>query len=155
MLINVKMPTIVGILTWMSTIHVMLSWVEPEKKFYITPDPVLFASGRVWWNIWCKIVLIANIGSKYLMKCLIAITNLTVSFSDQSNMSFQLWLRLQAQPLGCGKQNSISIHFPLQHFKKVFTDLNIKVASVSVCSWMAKRRQRTIKPFNRGFFILQ
>ena len=34
MLINVKMPTIVDILTFMSTINFVLSWVEYEKKFY-------------------------------------------------------------------------------------------------------------------------
>ena len=33
MLINVKMPTIVGILTFMSMINFMLSWVEHEKSF--------------------------------------------------------------------------------------------------------------------------
>ena len=33
MLINVKMPTIVGILTFMSRINFMLSWVEHGKSF--------------------------------------------------------------------------------------------------------------------------
>ena len=33
MLTNVKMPTIVGILTLMSMIYVTLSWVEHWKKF--------------------------------------------------------------------------------------------------------------------------
>ena len=33
MLITVKMPTIVGILTFMSMINSMLSWIE-HKKFY-------------------------------------------------------------------------------------------------------------------------
>ena len=37
-LINVKMPTIVGILTFMSRKNVMLSWVEHEKSF-ITSGP--------------------------------------------------------------------------------------------------------------------
>ena len=32
-LINVKMPTIVGILTFMSMKNSMLSWVEHEKSF--------------------------------------------------------------------------------------------------------------------------
>ena len=36
LLINVKMPTNVGILTFMSRIYFMLSWVEHEKSF-ITP----------------------------------------------------------------------------------------------------------------------
>ena len=36
-LINVKMPTIVGILTFMSTKKIMLSWVEHEKN--ITSGP--------------------------------------------------------------------------------------------------------------------
>ena len=41
MLINVKMPTIVGILTFMSWISFMLSWVEYEKSFITSgPSPV-------------------------------------------------------------------------------------------------------------------
>ena len=39
-LIHVKMPTIVGILTFMSGKNFMLSWVEHEKTF-ITSGPVL------------------------------------------------------------------------------------------------------------------
>ena len=31
---NVKMPTIVGILTFMSMINFMPSWAKNEKKFY-------------------------------------------------------------------------------------------------------------------------
>ena len=38
MLINVKMPTIVGILTFMSRINFMLGWVEHRKSF-ITSGP--------------------------------------------------------------------------------------------------------------------
>ena len=38
MLINVKMPAIVGILTFMSRINFVLSWVEHEKSF-ITSGP--------------------------------------------------------------------------------------------------------------------
>ena len=34
MLINVKMPTIVGILIFMSRVNLLLSLVEHEKKFY-------------------------------------------------------------------------------------------------------------------------
>ena len=37
-LINVKMPTIVGILTFMSKKNFVLSWVEHEKSF-ITSGP--------------------------------------------------------------------------------------------------------------------
>ena len=33
MLVNIKMPTIVGILTFMSRINLVLSWVEYEKSF--------------------------------------------------------------------------------------------------------------------------
>ena len=40
MLINVKMSTIVGILTFMSRTNFVLSWVEHEKSF-ITSGPVL------------------------------------------------------------------------------------------------------------------
>ena len=36
MLINVKMPTIVGIFTFMSMINFMLSYVEHEKGFLIS-----------------------------------------------------------------------------------------------------------------------
>ena len=38
MLMKVKMPTIVGILTFMSRKNFMLSWVEYEFVF-ITPEP--------------------------------------------------------------------------------------------------------------------
>ena len=45
MLINVKMPTIVGILTFMSLINFVLSRVEHEKKFITSrPGPVNFKS---------------------------------------------------------------------------------------------------------------
>ena len=37
MLITVEMPTIVGILTFMSMINIILSCVEHEKKSFITP----------------------------------------------------------------------------------------------------------------------
>ena len=50
MLINVKMPTIVGILTSMSRINFVLSWVEHEKSF-ITSGP-----GKGW----CWLVLYHN-----------------------------------------------------------------------------------------------
>ena len=40
LLINVKMPTIVGILTFVSRKNSMLSWVEHEKSF--------IASGLIW-----------------------------------------------------------------------------------------------------------
>ena len=41
MLINVKMPTIVGILTFMSMINFILRWVEHEKDYVIMSFPVL------------------------------------------------------------------------------------------------------------------
>ena len=43
MLTNVKMPTCVGILTFMSIINFMLSWVE-HKKSFITSRPGFVAS---------------------------------------------------------------------------------------------------------------
>ena len=47
--INVKMPTNVGILTFMSRINFMLSWVKSEKRFITTgPGSVLFASS--FWS---------------------------------------------------------------------------------------------------------
>ena len=47
-LINVKMPTIVGILTFMSRINFVLSQVEYEKCF-ITPGPrsILFSKSQI------------------------------------------------------------------------------------------------------------
>ena len=45
LLINVKMPTIVGILTFMSRINFVLSWVEHEKCF-ITSGPDTLANGE-------------------------------------------------------------------------------------------------------------
>ena len=42
MLINVKMPKIVGILTFMSRINFVLSWVEYEKSF--------ITSGQKWYS---------------------------------------------------------------------------------------------------------
>ena len=48
-LINVKMPTFVGILTFMSVIHFMLSWVEHEKSL-ITSGPDLDQNYlTLWW----------------------------------------------------------------------------------------------------------
>ena len=41
LLINVKMPTIVGILTFMSRINFVLNWDEHEKSF-ISSGPGLF-----------------------------------------------------------------------------------------------------------------
>ena len=38
MLINVKMPTLVGILTFMSMINSMLSCVEHKMIYYLMPD---------------------------------------------------------------------------------------------------------------------
>ena len=48
MLINVKMPTIVGILTFMSMINFVLSWVEHEKSF-IASGPGQDQHSPVWW----------------------------------------------------------------------------------------------------------
>ena len=44
LLINVKMPTIVGILTFMSRINFMLGWAESEKSF-TTLGPSVHVSG--------------------------------------------------------------------------------------------------------------
>ena len=44
LLINVKMPTIVGILTCMSRINFMLGWAESERSF-ITSGPSVHVSG--------------------------------------------------------------------------------------------------------------
>ena len=44
LLINVKMPTIVGILTYMSRIYFMLGWADSERSF-ITSGPSVHVSG--------------------------------------------------------------------------------------------------------------
>ena len=44
LLINVKMPIIVGISTFMSRKNFMLSWVEHEK-YFITSGPVSSSKG--------------------------------------------------------------------------------------------------------------
>ena len=49
LLINVKMPTVVGILTFMSRIKFMLSLVEHEKSF-ITPGPGLKCQRHVFYR---------------------------------------------------------------------------------------------------------
>ena len=46
MLINVKMPTIVGILTFMSRINFMLSLVEHEKSFITSGLILLLANNK-------------------------------------------------------------------------------------------------------------
>ena len=56
MLINVKMPTIVGILTFMIMINFMLSWVEHVKSF-ITSEPdqgIHCLLSECCINIWTK-----------------------------------------------------------------------------------------------------
>ena len=50
MLINVKMPTIVGILTLMSMINFMLILVEDEK-FFITSGPVYQIASNMSTNV--------------------------------------------------------------------------------------------------------
>ena len=53
MLINVKMPTIVGILTFMSRINFVLNWVEHEKCF-VTSGPdlrLIKGTGRMFLKI--------------------------------------------------------------------------------------------------------
>ena len=44
MLINVKMPTIVGILTFISRLNFVLSRVEHEKSFITSATGILFAT---------------------------------------------------------------------------------------------------------------
>ena len=45
LLINLQMPAIIGILTFMSRKNIMLNWVEHEKSF-ITSGPDLEISTR-------------------------------------------------------------------------------------------------------------
>ena len=54
MLINVKMPTIVGILTFMSWINFVLSCVEYEK--------VLYSRGQVWTEVHVLEILTCDTG---------------------------------------------------------------------------------------------
>ena len=50
MQINVEMPTIVGILAFMSKIHFMLSWVEHEKSV-LTSDHIALHKLSVWYIV--------------------------------------------------------------------------------------------------------
>ena len=58
LVINVIMPTIVDILTFMSRINFVLSWVEHEKSF-ITPGPdCKFTSGsQETFELFCMLVV--------------------------------------------------------------------------------------------------
>ena len=48
MLINVKMPTIVGIFTFMSMINLMLSWFEHEKSLItLRPDHFRYSAVKL------------------------------------------------------------------------------------------------------------
>ena len=47
MLINIKMPTIVGILIFMSMINFVLSWVEYEKSFITSGTGLLLFSSEI------------------------------------------------------------------------------------------------------------
>ena len=49
MLINVKMPTIVGILTFMSRINSMLTWVKYKKKFITSGRVILQPPSQFCW----------------------------------------------------------------------------------------------------------
>ena len=50
LLINVKMPTIVGILTFMSRINFVLSQVEHEKSFVISgPESIVLPV--MYWHV--------------------------------------------------------------------------------------------------------
>ena len=44
LLINVKMPTIVGILTFMNGKNFVLSWVEHEKSFITSGHDIIWES---------------------------------------------------------------------------------------------------------------
>ena len=39
LLINIKMPTIVGILIFISRKKILLNWIEYEKKSFMTSEP--------------------------------------------------------------------------------------------------------------------
>ena len=62
MLKNIKMPTIVGILTFMSRINFVLSCVEYEKN-YITSEPGLIPTRE---QILCMYVVSANDSAIFL-----------------------------------------------------------------------------------------
>ena len=49
---NVKMPTIIGILTFISRKNFMLIWVEHEKNFY---------NLGAWCGCYCDVVIVVNI----------------------------------------------------------------------------------------------
>ena len=82
MLINVKMPTMVGILTFMSRINFVLSWVEHEKSF-ITSGPDLQikeVNADFFFHSWTKTYVVGtqknhlnatqNTCEEYAYKCI-------------------------------------------------------------------------------------
>ena len=52
MLINVKMPTIVGILTFMSRINCTLNWVEYEKFIDLGPGTWCIGTKQMPEQVW-------------------------------------------------------------------------------------------------------
>ena len=59
MLINDKMPTIVGILTFMSIMNLMLSRVEHEKCFITSgPGPIYSSQRFLFTCTWTNIFLV-------------------------------------------------------------------------------------------------
>ena len=65
MLINVKIPTIYGILTFMSRINFVLSSVEHEKSF-ITSGPVFGVSEQQMCRPACAKLCYSLIGKSFL-----------------------------------------------------------------------------------------
>ena len=65
LLINVKMPTIVDILTFMSRINIVLSSVEYEKKFY---NPRAWTRG-LNFNLILHLVLYVVMGESFQDYC--------------------------------------------------------------------------------------
>ena len=86
MLINVKMSTIVGILTFMRRINFVLSWVEYEKSF-ITSGQVLLD------NLYCNETFYSHFDIKYPMTNYLNVRMfpLKVSHTVSHEMNLSVW----------------------------------------------------------------
>ena len=69
LLIKVKMPTIVGILTFMSRINLVLSRVECEKSFITSGPELLSISIQCVWKLW-RDCLCTDLSIRVFLGCL-------------------------------------------------------------------------------------
>ena len=86
LLINVKMPTIIGILTFMSRINFVLSWVEYEKFYNLSArGRERITSMKVCGRIWVRThnpVLAAHRPTGYRLCCTLYCSIIVGNLSD-------------------------------------------------------------------------